>query len=262
MSEFDTFFLSDRSSGRAAFRLAGSVVVACLLASPAAAQSGGGVLTSRSELMSAESTASRSHDGGTGNNALAAAAIRQRLRDGDFRVGDRVVVRISGAATRTDTLIVSAGPVLEVLPNITIPLSGVLRSEIQPLVKTEVLKYIKAHQVVVTPLIRVGILGEVARPGYFGFASDLPLTDAIMGAGGPSPTANVGRSVVNRGGKQYRSSEETRAAIAKGLTLDQFGLNAGDELIVGRRRELISPPILTIVGVLASVMTVFLAQSR
>ena len=254
MSKVDTYVLSDRGSVRRACRLAGRVVAACLLASPAAAQSGGGILTSRSELMSAESTA--------GKNAMAAAAIRQRLRDGDFRVGDRIVVRISAATTRTDTLIVASGPVLEVMPNIIIPLTGVLRSEIQPLVKAEVLKYIKAHQVVVTPLIRVGILGEVVRPGYFGFASDLPLSDAIMGAGGPSPTANLARSVVNRGGKQYRSSEETRAAIAKGLTLDQFGLNAGDELVVGRRRELISPSVMAVVGILASVTTVFLAQNR
>jgi hypothetical protein len=232
----------------------------CLVPSIAVAQSEAGVLMTRSELVSAESRAKESRGG---DNALEAAAIRQRLRDGDFQVGDRVVVRIAANGTRTDTLVVRTGRLLEVMSGVTVPLSGVLRSEIEPLVRSEVLKYVKAQQVDVTPLMRVGILGEVTRPGYFAFASDLPVTDAIMGAGGPSPTASIERSVVKRGGKQFRSAGETRAAIAKGLTLDQFGLAAGDELIVGRRRELISPPVLAVLGVVGSLMTVYVAmQSR
>jgi protein involved in polysaccharide export with SLBB domain len=107
--------------------------------------------------------------------------------------------------------------------------------------------------------MRLGVLGEVARPGYFGFASDLPLTELIMGAGGPTAAADLERSIVRRGNRVYRSAEETRKAIGRGLTLDQFGLNAGDELVVGRRRDVNPTPIIGLLGALASVAAVFVA---
>ena len=235
---------------------------ACALSSLAEGQSAQGVLTSRSELMAAEASASQSGGSPSGKNALLAAAIRQRLHDGDFQVGDRVVVTIVANETRTDTLVVRTGRALELRGIGIVPLTGVLRSEVQDLVASEVLKYIKAQQVSVTPLMRVGILGEVSRPGYFAFASDLPITDAIMGAGGPAGTADLERSVVRRGGQEYRSEKDTRAAIEKGLTLDQFGLSAGDELIVGRRRQVLSPSIFTAVGLAASLVTAIVTITR
>jgi protein involved in polysaccharide export with SLBB domain len=238
------------------------LLLACALSPVAKGQSAPGALTSRSELMAAEASASQSGGGISGKNALLAAAIRQRLRDGDFQVGDRIVVTVVANETRTDTLVVRTGRVVELRGIATVPLMGVLRSEIQDLVASEVLKYIKAQQVLVSPLMRVGILGEVSRPGYFAFASDLPLSDAIMGAGGPAPTADLERSVVRRGSQEYRSAKDTRAAIAKGLTLDQFGLNAGDELIVGRRREVLSSSLLTVVGIMGTLVTMLLTLNR
>jgi protein involved in polysaccharide export with SLBB domain len=135
----------------------------------------------------------------------------------------------------------------------------VLRSELKDRVTAEVLKYVKAVEVEVTPLTRIAVLGEVARPGYFAVRSDVPITDAIMLAGGPTGVADIERSVVRRASREYRSAEETRMAVAKGLTLDQLGMTAGDELIVGRQRQLISPATTTIVGMIASLGAVFFA---
>ncbi|HYU53324.1 MAG TPA: SLBB domain-containing protein [Gemmatimonadaceae bacterium] len=240
-----------------------TLLIACTsFGSVAQSQTAPGALTSRAELSAAEASLSRGGTGDQQKNSLMAAAIRQRLRDGDFQVGDRVVVTVVANDTHTDTLVVRTGRVLELparLGKFTVPLTGVLRSELQARVETELLKYVRAQQVVVTPLIRVGILGEVAHPGYFAFASDLPITDAIMGAGGPSTTADVDRSLVRRGNQEYRSAKDTRQAIASGLTLDQFGLSPGDVLIVGRRREFLSPAVLGAVGVAGSLVTIFLA---
>lgn len=230
-------------------------------------QPASGLLISRAELAVAAEHAELAATQGDlrerEKNAMLAAAIRQRLRDGDFQVGDRVVVTIVAAATQRDTLVVRTGRAIEVPGNITVPLTGVLRSELQERVTTEVLKYVKAQQVEATSLMRVGVLGEVAHPGYFAFASDIPLTDAIMGAGGPTATAEIGRSVVRRGTTVLRSSDETRNAIARGLTLDQFGLRAGDELVIGRRRETFqNGPMVALIGVLASVVTIIVALQR
>jgi polysaccharide export outer membrane protein len=184
------------------------------------------------------------------------------LRDGDFQVGDRIVVTVVSNVTRTDTLVVQSGRFLEVPGDIRVPLTGVLRSELHDRVAAEVLKLVKAQQITTTPLLRLGVLGEVARPGYFSFASDVPLSDAIMAAGGPTANADIGRSVVRRGTTELRSAAETRKAIASGLTPDQFGLSAGDELLIGRKRQLMSPTLIAAVGLVASVVTLVLAVQR
>jgi len=246
-------------------RIAALFMASSSVASVAQSQVASGALSSRAELSAAEASLSQSRSGDQQKATMMAAAIRQRLRDGDFQTGDRIVVTVVTSESHTDTLVVRSGRALELparLGKMTVPLIGVLRSELQERVTSEILKYVKAQQIVVTPLIRVGILGEVARPGYFAFASDLPITDAIMGAGGPSVMADLDRSVVRRGNQEFRSTRETRQAIATGMTLDQFGLSPGDELVVGRRRQLLSPGLIGAVGVVASLVTIFVAVHR
>lgn len=221
------------------------------------------LLMTRPELTAAAERAEMAVKGGDPSlktkNMVVAMSIRQRLRDGDFQVGDRIVVSFSADVMHSDTLVVRAGRVIELPGRIQVPLGGVLRSEVRERVATELMKYVRAEQIEVTPLMRVGVLGDVAHPGYFAFASDIPITDAIMGAGGPTATADLDRSIVRRGADVYRTTDETRTAIANGMTLDQFGLNAGDELVVGQRRESRSGALLGLVAALTSVATLFVA---
>lgn len=225
-----------------------------------------GLLVSRSELgvaaTQAEIAATSGNPATRTQNAILASALRQRLRDGDFQVGDRILVTITSDAVHRDTLVVRSGPTLEISGPILVPLAGVLRSEVKDRISTEVLKYVKAREVEATPLMRVGILGAVARPGFFAFPSDMTLSDAIMGAGGPTGTADFGRALVRRGAKEYRSAADTRQAIANGLTFDQFGLTAGDEIQVGTRREFSPGTITAVAGAITSVTALFFLFRR
>jgi protein involved in polysaccharide export with SLBB domain len=230
------------------------------------AQSAPGALVSRAELTAAatraEVAATTGDPAKRAQNAIVSAAIRQRLRDGDLQVGDRVVVTIISDAVHRDTVVVRSGRSLELPGRIVVPVAGVLRSELLQRVSTEVLKYVKAQQIEVTPLMRVGVLGAVAKPGYFAFASDIPITDAIMDAGGPTGTADVGRTVVRRQNQEYRSAGETGNAISSGLTLDQFGLSAGDVLVVGERRDFSINVFLGSAAAVASMLTLYLTLHR
>jgi hypothetical protein len=233
----------------------------------ARAQSAPALLATRSELIAAagqaEFVAANTGDPAQrSKNAMVAAGIRQRLRDGDLQVGDRVVVTMVSDAVHRDTVVVRSDRTVELPGQIVVSVAGVLRSESRERVSSEVLKYVKAQQIEVTPLMRVGVLGAVARPGYFAFASDIPLTDAIMGAGGPSVIADVGRTTVRRQNQEFRSAGETSAAITNGLTLDQFGLSPGDVLFVGQRREFNLGLFLASAGAVASILTVFIALRR
>jgi protein involved in polysaccharide export with SLBB domain len=222
----------------------------------AGGQTAAGALASRDELSASAAQAEQSR------NPLLAAAIRQRLRDGDFQVGDRILLSVYTDAVRTDTLVVRDGRVIDLPGKAVLPLAGVMRSELKDRVTAEVLKYVKAERVEVTPLTRIGVLGEVARPGYFAMRSDIPITDAIMQAGGPTASADVERSVVRRASHEYRSADETRQAVAKGLTLDQFGLTAGDELVVGRQRQFFTTGMSAALGTIASLAAIFFAVGR
>jgi hypothetical protein len=223
----------------------------------------GGILSTRSELAddatAAETAAINGDPGKRAENAMLAAAIRQRLREGDLQVGDRVIVSFTSDALHRDTVVVRSDRSLEISGLMKVPVAGLLRSELKDRVSAEILKYVKAERIEVTPLMRVGVLGAVARPGYFAFPSDLPISDAIMGAGGLTGEAAVDRSIIRRRSLEFRSPAQTSRAIAGGLTLDQFGLTAGDEIVVGKRGDFDLGKVIALSGAAASVVTVIIA---
>jgi hypothetical protein len=166
-----------------------------------------------------------------------AEAVRARLRDGDFRVGDRIVVVVEGDSTFHDTVVVTEGPAIKLLSLPEDSLRGVLRSELPAHLSGWMRKYYKNASVKATPLIRFGVLGEVNRPGYYRLPIDFSVSDAIMSAGGPTQRADMPRTILRRRAKEIVSRAAMRDAMTAGLTLDQLGADAGDELVVGARPE-------------------------
>jgi hypothetical protein len=71
-----------------------------------------------------------------------------------------------------------------------------------------------------------------------------------------------GVSQVSIGGEQkpaVRVQIDPAKLAAKGLTLDQFGLSAGDELVVGRQRQVFNPAASAVLGTIASLSAIFFA---
>src|SRR5438105_3922021 len=64
-------------------------------------------------------------------NDPAAALIRARLENGDFQAGDRIFIRVEGDSILTDTVTVVEGLQLPIRGLGSIPLHGVLRSELK-----------------------------------------------------------------------------------------------------------------------------------
>lgn len=232
----------------------------------AQAQAATGLLVSREELVAAVASADIAAKGPDRSSrrasAILSSEIRRRLETGDFQIGDRVIVSFVSDAIHKDTVVVRSGPSLELPGSIVVPLAGVLRSELLGRVSTELLKYVKARQVEVSHLMRVGVIGSIARPGYFAFPSDLPLTDVIMAAGGPTGGADLDRTTVRRGKNEFKSADETRKAIASSLTLDQFGLRAGDELVFADRRNRGFSQIIGMTSAVATIVAVVFAIRR
>jgi protein involved in polysaccharide export with SLBB domain len=179
--------------------------------------------------------------------------IRYRLEHGDFQDGDRIILRVvRGSGGFSDTLVVRAGKHLQ-LPQVgDISLEGVLRSELVPTLSTYLGKYIRDPAVEASQLVRVGILGSVGRPGFYYFPADLPLSDVLMGAGGPTPVADLGKVSVRRNGDVIIDEKNTRTALTNGMSMDFLHMVAGDEISVGEKKPfpwgLVLPVATTVLG--------------
>lgn len=161
-----------------------------------------------------------------------AAMIRRRLRDGDFQVGDRIMLEVTGEPTLTDTFAVEAGRVLN-LPNVgAYALTGVLRSELESGLSKYLGQYLRDPQVRARALMRLSVLGDVGQPGFYVVPTNLVLTDVLMQAGGPGRTAALTKIYVERGSEKIWEGEPLQQAITEGRTLDQLSLLAGDRIYV------------------------------
>lgn len=182
-----------------------------------------------------------------------AVQIRARLTDGDFQIGDRIFLTVEGEVALTDTFAVMTGRVLR-LPTVgDISLTGVLRSELEPHLLKALGQFLRTPVVQAQSLIRLSLLGEVARPGFYVMPTDMVLSDALMLAGGPNANARLDGIRVERRGELVWSREALRDAVAQGRTIDQLNLQAGDEVLVPKRGGLFGESTWRTVGIILSV---------
>jgi polysaccharide export outer membrane protein len=177
-----------------------------------------------------------------------------------FQVGDRILLSVEGDSSLSDTFTVVAGPALR-LPQIgDISLANVQRSAIETYLTRELGRYINDPVVSARALIRISVMGEVAKPGFYALPIDLVLPDALMVAGGATQDARLEKLQILRGNSPVWGSAALQTEIARGATLDQLGVRAGDRIMVPRGRDpeskwrigaMIIGAVATTVGVIA-----------
>lgn len=84
--------------------------------------------------------------------------------------------------------------------------------------------------VIVTPLFRIAVLGEIVRPGLYTVDPTLSVIDVVALAGGATSTGNLQEIRLLRGGHEQRVSLDNRDP-ARG-TLEAIGIRSGDQIIV------------------------------
>jgi len=168
--------------------------------------------------------------------AQEAFLLRTRLHDGDFEVGDAIIVMVDGPALKArDSLIVRAGKVLhfnEPIGDFT--LGGILRSELEDSLHARVSKYFRNTVVHVMPLLRLSVSGAVRAPGFYQSLPDAPLTDVLMRAGQDQLT-DLRKITIKRGDRILWAGPDVQSALSEGLTLDRLALDPGDEINVGAK---------------------------
>lgn len=193
--------------------------------------------------------------------SAAAAQVPAQTRLAPFQIGDRILLQVEGNTALTDTFTVVAGPAVR-LPDIgEISLAGVPRAEVEPHLAKELGRFIKDPVIEARALIQISVSGEVARPGFYAIPIDLVLPDALMLAGGATPDARIDRLTIVRGKSSLWGENALQGAIARGATIDQLGMRAGDRIQVPRGQRdpeskwriagIIVTGLATVVGVVA-----------
>lgn len=211
-------------------------------------------MASRSELEGLLKSGSMSND--------EAAVVRERLQNGDFAAGDRLVLRVLEEPTLNDTFAVRTGQVL-VLPNFPeISMKGVLRSEAQAYLATQIAQFIRNPTVQVEPMIRVSLLGAVNRPGFYSLRADMLASEALMAGGGPAGNADVHKTVIRRNGSEIRNRQQVQGAFSRGVSLDELNLQAGDEIFVGEKSGGAKQAIILAGAISGSILALIALKSK
>jgi len=161
--------------------------------------------------------------------------LRVRLANGDFQVGDRIVLVVEREAALTDTFVVEQGPAIELPTAGRISLAGVLRAEAENHLRTEIGRYVRDPAVRARTMIRISVTGEVGQPGFYAVPSEALITDVLVQAGQVTGEADLGRIRIERSQRTFWDNEALGPEIIEGRTLDQLGVRAGDRLVVGAR---------------------------
>lgn len=161
-----------------------------------------------------------------------AALVQSRLNEGDLRPGDGIVLDVRGEPQLTDTFVVD-GSLNVALPDVgSIPLRGVLFSELESHMRSQISQYVREPVVRATPMVRMLVGGAVSRPGYYLVPADALISQTIMAAGGVTGDAEMKKLRAMRAGYPVLEGPEMQKALAQGLTLDRANLRTGDELYV------------------------------
>jgi hypothetical protein len=225
-----------RSGGRFLAPVLGAVAALVLGLAPARGQATSPVegqrdLETRSQLEAEARTAEQQ------NRTGEAWLLRTRLQRGDFQEGDRIVVTLLGSVPFNDTLLVRVGKMLPLPKMGEVPLEGVLRSELNDRLSSHLAKYLRDSSVRAIPLVRLAVLGQVQRPGFYYTSADALVSDMLMKAGGPAGDADLNNVVIRRAGDTIWNAKDTRTAMTDGLSLERLHLRAGDELYVSAQKH-------------------------
>lgn len=163
-----------------------------------------------------------------------AEAIKERLANGDIRVGDVIALLVGADVIFNKSYIVTPNVTI-VLPRGTeISLKGKLRSEVQPFLNEKFAEMVVNPNVQATIAVRLSLEGNVGKACFAcNVDPGMPLSEFLqVTGGGPGQNVALDKSRITRGGKVIIDGREFANAIRDGRTIDELNLQGGDNVFV------------------------------
>lgn len=126
-----------------------------------------------------------------------------------------------------------------------LPLAGLTISEAEAKISHELgTRYVNEKPEVIATLsltrpAQITILGEVVRPGFYGFVAGTPITEVLQTAGGSTKMADLRSVIVRRSlrdGTKIEQKVDLYSALIEGRQLPSIFLQGGDTVIVSQLR--------------------------
>ena len=113
-------------------------------------------------------------------------------------------------------------------------------------------------QVVLEPLFRVSVGGEIRQPNLYSLPPETSIAQVIALAGGPTENGRLDEVRLIRGGR-----EQTLDLTSTASAVTEMPIHSGDQLFIGRRhntfRETVLP-VISVFGALAAFANLFIRR--
>ncbi len=149
---------------------------------------------------------------------------------------------------------------------VALPLVGEVRikaltlDEVTKLITAKYSDYLRNPYVYVRPLIRVTMQGAFVKPGVYRIDPSSSLWDLVALAGGPDAGADLERLQVKRGGDVIIKG--LLNAYEKGYSLEEIGVESGDQVILPGREQITFRFIISIIHLCGTLVLLYLRIQR
>jgi protein involved in polysaccharide export with SLBB domain len=154
------------------------------------------------------------------------------------RPGDAILLTVVGETALSDTFTVSEALSVRLPAVGEISVAGIARTDLGTHFTKALGKYLKHPSVEARTLVRLGVIGEMTRPGFYAIPVDAVLADALMAAGGPTKDANVKAVHVDRSQRTVIGPKALTAALERNATVEQLQLQSGDIITMPRAKAM------------------------
>lgn len=135
-----------------------------------------------------------------------------------------------------------------------VKISGMSMAAAEERVFTFLTQYEQAPQLVLEPLFRVAVGGEVVSPNLYSLPRETTIAQAVALAGGPTERGRLNRVRILRGGSEvYADLTTPNAEWARQQ------VQSGDQILVSRRRNILAEvigPLASLAAAAAAITTV------
>jgi polysaccharide export outer membrane protein len=133
---------------------------------------------------------------------------------------------------------------------------GMTVYEVMQALEERLKAYLKNVYIYVRPLIRLTLQGAFNRPGSYRADPQSSLWNLVAQADGPARDCDLRRLNVERGGKVVL--DNLLNSFEKGFSLEEVGIESGDQIVAPFRRGLDIRLIMIMVNLFASIALLYL----
>jgi polysaccharide export outer membrane protein len=184
-----------------------------------------------------------------------------------FKPGDGVRIRVWDLYQKRNTTDLNNDYPINPEGFIVMPLIGEIRvkgvtpHELQKELQKKFQAYLDMPYVLVSPLIRITLQGAFNKPGVYFVEPSSSVWNAIALADGPNGQCNLAKMRVERGGKVAISSGTFFKAYESGTSLEEAGVESGDQIIGPLHRGLNIYFFINLVNLFATIVLLYLRIS-